>query len=334
MDNFNYIFKYGSDSIWDGLIDICVSHPNEFVYVTDSVNLKVHKLNFNGLTIEDSCEYYGHDLEYTWGSPAGICYCDGYIYVLDKTNHVLVILDHRDLKYINHFGTVGTSGSSNALLDSPEGVCCDGLFIYIADTGNNRIVKLNRNLSYQKVSTVTLNTPVGIEYDPYENVLLVVNQGDDEVLKISKDLDTEIDSVGSNGTGDGEFDTPEYIAIDDQNFYVTDSGNHRIQVFEKGDMDFLEENGSSGDGNSEYDTPRGICSYKKKLFIVDDNDRIKVISNYKTDRARASSSTIKLGDDQLIVGGSLIIGATETSGQGNVFVEDEPENYETAWTED
>jgi len=126
----------------------------------------------------------------------------------------------------------------------------------------------------------------------------------------------------------------KYITLDDQNFYISNSNDHKIHVFDKSTMDLLNENGSGGDGNNEYNTPKGICSYKKKLFIVDDNDRIKVISNYRTDRARTSSSDIDIDDDQLIVGDSLIIGATGTYEQGNVFIENEPENYETAWTED
>jgi DNA-binding beta-propeller fold protein YncE len=39
-------------------------------------------------------------------------------------------------------------------------------------------------------------------------------------------------SWGHSGTGDGEFDHPEGIAItSDHSIYVVDSGNHRVQKF-------------------------------------------------------------------------------------------------------
>ena len=333
MDNLDFLYKYGDNTIFDGLVDICISKPNKFIFVTDNVNLKVHQLHYNGFTLLQSSEYYGHDSEYAWGSPAGICYNDGYLYVTDKVNHVVVILKYSDLKYINHFGTSGTSGSTSALLNAPEGICTDGLYIYVTDTGNNRIVKLDLNLNYVSASSVTLHDPVGIAYDEYEDVFIVVNQGDNEVVKLNKSLDTEIDTVGSAGTGDGEFDTPEYVAVDDQNFYVTDSGNHRIQVFEKLSMDFVEEDGEEGDDDDQYDTPSGIAYFESLLFITDSNDRIKVITNYKTSRGRESSTIIKVDDAPLIIGGSLIVGDDETEDQGNVFVEGEPMSHEVAWSE-
>ncbi len=37
---------------------------------------------------------------------------------------------------------------------------------------------------------------------------------------------------GSEGSADGQFDQPQGIAVDTAgNVYVTDSGNHRVQVF-------------------------------------------------------------------------------------------------------
>ena len=39
-------------------------------------------------------------------------------------------------------------------------------------------------------------------------------------------------SIGTNGTGDGQFSKPEHVNIDSSgNVYVVDRGNKRMQVF-------------------------------------------------------------------------------------------------------
>lgn len=64
---------------------------------------------------------------------------------------------------------------------------------------------------------------------------------------------------GTAGTGPGQFDTPIGIALDASgNVYVTDNGNHRVQVFTAGGK-FIRQWGSFGVGDGQFRYPRGIA---------------------------------------------------------------------------
>ena len=81
------------------------------------------------------------------------------------------------------------------LLNRPHGICANSRGdVYVADTGNHRIVRL-------------FNPGNKLEY---------------------------VASIGGQGIGDGHFISPQQVALDNSgNIYVSDSGNSRIQVFDK-----------------------------------------------------------------------------------------------------
>ena len=64
---------------------------------------------------------------------------------------------------------------------------------------------------------------------------------------------------GSQGDGDGQFDSPSEVAVDNAgSVYVTDGFNHRIQKFDALG-NFKTKWGSQGNGNSQFQTPRGVA---------------------------------------------------------------------------
>ena len=84
-------------------------------------------------------------------------------------------------------------------------------------------------------------------------------------------------SVGSHGIGEGEFNNPTDVAVDSiGNILVADSGNDRIQKFDK-DGNFVSEFGQSGQDNGQFDTILGIeIDDKDNLFVADsENHRIQ-----------------------------------------------------------
>ena len=63
---------------------------------------------------------------------------------------------------------------------------------------------------------------------------------------------------GSPGTGDGQFDRPIGIAIDQgNNVLVSEMDNHRIQKF-TGEGVFLTKWGSLGSGDGQFQSPFGL----------------------------------------------------------------------------
>ena len=91
-------------------------------------------------------------------------------------------------------GVYGLYEDDDQLLNKPHGICANSKGdVYVADTGNNRIVRL---------------------YNPDHELQFVT-------------------AIGSRGKKEGQFSSPTQVAMDNSgNIYICDSGNHRIQVFD------------------------------------------------------------------------------------------------------
>ncbi len=87
---------------------------------------------------------------------------------------------------------------------------------------------------------------------------------------------------GSQGLGNGQFNTPYGIATDrHENVYVADTGNNRIQKFDN-QGNFITKWGSQGSGNGQFNVPYGIAVDNYcNVFVADvENHRIQKFSNY------------------------------------------------------
>jgi len=83
---------------------------------------------------------------------------------------------------------------------------------------------------------------------------------------------------GEKGSGPGQFREPIGIALLGNEIYVSDAGNHRIQVFDH-EGRFLRSFGKEGDGRGELARPMHIYAREGKLYVAEYlNDRIHVFS--------------------------------------------------------
>ncbi len=63
---------------------------------------------------------------------------------------------------------------------------------------------------------------------------------------------------GTQGSSDGQFDTPFAIAVNsDEVVYVTETGNRRVQVFDA-NGEFVGKWGTPGTGDGQFLAPVGI----------------------------------------------------------------------------
>ncbi len=106
---------------------------------------------------------------------------------------------------------------------------------------------------------------------------------------------------GSEGSGDGQFDFPPGIALDSSgNIYVTDFGNHRVQIFNSAGA-FLStfgwgvdtgaaafetctsgcQAGISGTGDGQFDFPEGIAvDSSGNIYVADtSNHRVQIFNS-------------------------------------------------------
>ena len=99
--------------------------------------------------------------------------------------------------------------------------------------------------------------------------------------QLSGSSTTELDfssstEFGSGGTGDGEFNGIGGMFFYEDELYVSDLRNSRIQVFDASGT-FVRKWGTIGVGDSNYNFPEGIYVSDGEVFVVDSlNDRVKV----------------------------------------------------------
>ena len=83
-------------------------------------------------------------------------------------------------------------------------------------------------------------------------------------------------SIGSAGTGDGQFLSAGYMVADLDNIYVVDAGNYRVQVFSKSTFAFVDKFGSAGSGDGQF--------YSGNTFSVANTADYIYVADYFQDR--------------------------------------------------
>ncbi len=151
-------------------------------------------------------------------------------------------------------------------------------FIYVADRGNHRIVKLT--LDGRLVTTWGgRNNGPGRLINPYDVAadnqghVYVVNHGYN-VVKFTDDGEYVLD-WGIQGSGPGEFELPKGVAVGPGEFiYVTDDHN-RVQKFTP-EGEFVRQWGSEGSGPGEFNNPDGVVVGDDGFVYVTDRGNRRV----------------------------------------------------------
>ena len=88
-------------------------------------------------------------------------------------------------------------------------------------------------------------------------------------------------TIGSGGSGDGQFSKPNGISIKGDVMYVADYGNHHIQKLTTGGQ-FLKKFGQHGSGQGQFNNPESVIVDQRDRMIVADsgNDRVVILDQY------------------------------------------------------
>ena len=84
-------------------------------------------------------------------------------------------------------------------------------------------------------------SPYGVAVDPSGNSYVV--DRDNDTITVWDDGGSFIQRIGTRGSGQGQLNNPNDIAVTEDEIYVVEESNHRIQVFDKTEL--FSENGDN-----------------------------------------------------------------------------------------
>lgn len=208
--------------------------------------------------------------------------------ISDSENHALRLYKNGRVTTIAGNGRRGYKDASGqkARFNRPTGMAAgaDGE-VYIADTGNNAIRKMDKkgNVTTYAGGTAgcadgTLKKarfyePTGLYY--YEGALYVADSGNHRVCKIEDGKVTTVagSKKGIEGDADGNarkarLSNPQDIYVNADAVYISDTGNACVKKLADGKITTVIRAFSMGDGRAPAE-PRGLTVIGKRLFIGD-----------------------------------------------------------------
>ena len=324
------------------------------LYIADSANNRIRKITPSGIVTTvagTGAGGYSGDgspgVQAQLKNPQGLTAdADGNVYIADSgNNRIRKLLPDGTLITIAGNGNAsffGDGGASNsASLHSPHGIySAGGGYIYIADTGNQRIREL---LPDGTITTVAgnggqgpggdggpatgaqLNLPTDVTLDAAGNIY-IADQGNNRVRMVRPDgtISTFAGSA-AYGLGDGgnataaQLDAPTSVAADAAgNVYVSDSGHNRVREISGGIISTLAGTGDccyGGDGgpagSGQLTTPSGLLVDSSGRLVVSDtgNNAVRLIQQAPTGNGPAISAIANGASNQTgaIAPGEIVV---------------------------
>ena len=195
----------------------------------------------------------------------------------------------------------GGGGSANNQLFDPQGVALDSSTgtLYIADSGNNRIMRYLVGASSGTVvagnngpgtGNTQLSYPRGVYYCILTNSLIIANSNAHNLVRWVSGASSWVTVAGSSTGVSGNtpllFNAPRIIAFDLMgNMYVADENNQRIQLFLPGQLNGTTIAGITGTSGSTSRLFNGPCALAidnhLNLYVADiSNHRIQKFIHY------------------------------------------------------
>ncbi|HJZ98535.1 MAG TPA: IPT/TIG domain-containing protein [Candidatus Solibacter sp.] len=238
----------------------------------------------------------------TVNNPGGIMVDSaGTVYIGDTNSNVVRKISNGNISVFAGSGNAGYSGdnntATNADLQGPTGVTIDSAGnVYIADTGNSLIRKVDKNgtiTSYIGATGPTagrLNHPTGVWIDS-AGTLFVADTGNRRIIKFANNVFAVVAGTGVAGfSGDNgpaltaTFNNPTGIAGDAAgNLYVADSNNGRIRkitpdgkiftIAGRGGSSYSGDNGPALSAGLSF--PRGVTvDSAGNVYIADTQNHV------------------------------------------------------------
>jgi len=226
----------------------------------------------------------GSDTDH-FSHPHGIC-CNkhGTVYVADTDNDRVVRLKYQNtqLSWVTDLPSADLRSSNEAAgLKAPRDVAIDTRGrVYVADSGNNRIVVFDSLGALVTTWTADLEGPTGVcvldpdaDYnDLHVSSAVVIDRGRTRISQFSLDDGQQRRMVDMRRIGLDEAGFA-YCAYDRHgNVYVTDQVNSQIHLFDP-DLRYIVSFGRQGVEGTTFGSPTGIAIWRRfgQVFVSEAN---------------------------------------------------------------
>lgn len=292
-----YVDGTGSDAAFASPSGVAVA--NGSLYVADSYNHRIRKIDlaskavttFAGQSATGFADATGTAAKFYY--PYGVAVANGFLYVADSYNHRIRKIDLANnavttLAGQSSYGIADGTGTA-AMFRYPRGLAVADGFLYVADTDNDRIRKIDLETKVVSTVMINLNAPKGVAVS--DGILYV---SDDYHRIWQMDLASKVittlagqsaygfvDAVGTAA----KFQYPHSLAVEDGFLYVTDSSNNRIRKIDLATKAVTTLSGQTaagsadGDGTAAYfSAPSGLTIDNGILYVADyTNNLIRAI---------------------------------------------------------
>jgi len=281
--------------------------------------------------------------------PAGLATDSRSVYVANSRNNTIVGIDIASHSISLVAGQTFQNGNNDgvgesARFTSPDGMALVGRSLYVLDTNNSDVRKIN--LDSRAVSTFAgmanisrtedgkgtaahFNLPTQIATDA--SSLFITDSGNSTIRRVSI-ADAAVKTIGGQaqqtGKDDGPaakstFNGPRGIATDGKFVYVADTGNEVIRKIDLGSLTTStiagtgEEGAADGPGDkATFSNPGAMCMQGATLYVMDaDNHAVRKIN----------TATNEVGT-LTHVNGHIGSGCTVTADGGTLYYSDTTEN--------
>ena len=202
--NALFLFNKDGELLWSKEIKLAhgVAMSDNYVYATGLCDRTISKFDLDGNLIKEIGEqgYEGKD-KFMW--PTSLDYFNNRLLIADAHTGRIYLYDDS----LNYISSIGGNGASSNTFNFPYCATYMNDKIYITDTFNNRIVKLNVNGEITDIWGETISFEDDLVIHPYNNIPYSYG----EIIDIdSSVINPYIDAIVISGYGGLYFATDDY----------------------------------------------------------------------------------------------------------------------------
>ena len=256
-----------------------------YVYVADTLNSRVQRFTSLGVFVSQWSSWWPYSPTDRFSAPGGVAYSsfNKWVYVADTFFNRIVYFTPSG----GYLGQWGTKGTGPYQFDHPVGVAVDALgYVYVTDTGNNRVEKFNSVGSYRYYSwgpTISglnppLKRPSGVAVDSLYNVY-ISDTGNHRIVELDSKGNL-VRTWGSLGGGDDQFNGPVGITLGGGFATIADTGNNRLMKYST-DGKFIAQVGTRGSAPGQFNNVTGVVydGYGNVYAADTNNHTVKVFES-------------------------------------------------------